>query len=57
MVPVESQAGASHLTSDCPGVFLAPLMLFHVLFLRIHRKLCSHMERRWDNNTVAFIMV
>lgn len=56
VVPTESRPGAP-LTPDSPGVFLAPVMLFHALFLRIHRELCSHMERIWDNNVVAFRMV
>lgn len=51
VVPTESRAGASHLAPGCPDVFLAPAMLFHILFLRIHRKLHSHMEHIWDNNS------
>lgn len=56
-VPTESRAGAPHFTPACPGVFLAPVMIFHILLLRIHRELCSRVERIWDNNIVAFIMV
>lgn len=49
--------GAPHLTPDCPDVFLTPVILFHILFLRIHRELCSYMKCIWDNNIVAYIMV